>query len=1176
MITTMKRFSWLGVGLLWALTAGTAALADDTELFVGNNLSSQAQPNILFILDNSGSMDSLVLTQAGYDSATTYPSAGCSTSRVYWRTGVGDPPDCGTARYFDLAALKCKAALQAFTTAGFYTDNMAQYNPSNGAKRWETISQNQKSRAVECQDDTGIDGDGVDASKLYARNGATSNGYWGTAASGQLVSWGQTPANETYTLYTGNYLNWAYGPTGLKTRLEVVQDVATKLLDSVNGVNVGMMNFNDPVNGIVGSQGGSVTFAMEDIATGRAALQTKIKGLTASTWTPLSETLYEAAQYFGGRKVDYGVNSVAASRDASLVNYKSPVAYSCQKNFIVYLTDGEPTLDVDADAKIKAMKDATGKSFGTLVGNTCDTETYPPGFNPSGGQCLDDFAEFLNKGDISSLPGTQNVSTYTVGFTVDLPILKDTAQRGGGQYYTANDTASLANALSSIVTSILTTNTTFTAPTVAVNAFNRTQNLSDLFISVFRPSARVHWPGNLKKYRIRASDAAIVDADGNPAIDSSTGFFAKTSRSYWSNPADGADVEQGGAANLIPIPANRLVYTYLGATDLTTGTNRVEKTNAAINDALLGTGTPGDPTRDQVIDFINGLDLPDTDQNNITNEPRHQMGDPLHSQSASVIYGPSLRDGLLFFATNDGFLHAVDLNTGVEQWSFVPPEFLANQIKLYSNDSSANKLYGIDGDLRVEMVADNDGIIEPGEKVYLYFGLRRGGDHYYALDVSSPRAPKLMFKLDGSTLPGVGQTWATPVGAHMNIAGTVQNANKSVLVLGGGYEPDQDNSALTTDTIGNSIYIVDAVSGTLLWRGAKSGGTKSFNQAGRSMDYSIPARVRVLDFDGDGFADRMYAADMGGQIWRFDVWNGQNAANVITGGVIAQLGGAPSAVPTLADTRRFYNAPDIATVNTKDFNFIHIGIGSGHRAHPLSTANQDRFYALRDYNTSPLTQVQYNALTPITDASLTPVTTVNTNVPNNSPGWRLDLNIGGWNGEKVLAEARTFNNEVIFSTFQPASSAITCEPQLGVNRLYQMSIYNGAPVTNLDGSADPSTLTMSDLYVEHAGGILSTAQALFVDRDSNHDGIPDSEQDTDGDGIPDSQDTDKNGNGIPDADEDDDGDGIPNGQDSDANGDGIPDSQQGNNPVICVGLICFPAGFQNTPVRTFWTERSLD
>ena len=103
--------------------------------------------------------------------------------------------------------------------------------------------------------------------------------------------------------------------------------------------------------------------------------------------------------------------------------------------------------------------------------------------------CLDDLAEFLHNGDLSPLAGQQNVTVHTVGFTVDLPVLKQAAERGGGKYYTATDAASLTNALTDIVTNIIKINATFTSPAVSVNSFNRTRNLNDLYISVFRPSA---------------------------------------------------------------------------------------------------------------------------------------------------------------------------------------------------------------------------------------------------------------------------------------------------------------------------------------------------------------------------------------------------------------------------------------------------------------------------------------------------------------------------------------------------------------------------------------------------------------------------------------------------------------------------------------------------------------
>jgi len=1211
MTSQMQRTAWFGVALAWAVLSGAPAVADDSELFIGTSNAAGVQPNILLIIDNSISMDELVRTQEPFDGNLTYPpgGTGCDANRVYYRIGSGSIPDCDTNRWFDLSALKCNRALQAFITAGVYTDLMGQYDTTNNSsgKRWEAFSTSRRNAAVECEDDAGVHGNGVDTANLYARNGSTNNGYWGTFA--QRITWGVTPLDtQTVTLYSGNYMNWTYGPRFDRTRLEVVKEVANDLLDTVNGVNVGLMAFNELENFTVGSQGGHVIHAMSDIDTARATLQSDINALTPEAATPLSETLYEAALYMKGGAVDYGnPDSVSGSRkSAATTEYESPIDYACQKNYIVLLTDGEPTFDTDADTKIRGLTDLVGGTFNSLVGASCDTETYPAGFNPSGGNCLDDLAEFLHDGDFSTENEQQNITTYTVGFTVNLPVLADTASRGGGQYFTADDTASLSGSLQQIVTSILASNTTFTAPTVAVNTFNRTQTLSDLFISVFRPSSRMHWPGNLKKFRLDASTGQIVDRNGRPAIDPDTGFFAASAQDYWSASIDGEDVEKGGAANIIPTPANRVVYTYTGTNNALTATsNRVTATNAAVTDAMLGTGGAGDPTRAQVISFINGTDLPDTDQDNNVTEPRTQLGDPLHSQPVSMVYGPGLRQGLIFSATNDGFLHAFDLETGVERWSFIPPDFLDDQMHLYNDDAMSVKHYGIDGDLTMQIVADSDSVIESGEKVYLFFGMRRGGDFYYGLDVSDPSAPVLLWRKDGTTLPGLGQSWSTPIPTRVNVAGATQNTEKLALVIGGGYEPDQDLDTASTDIIGNNLYIIDSVTGALLWHGGKTGTHKSWATAGRSMDYSIPSDVRVIDLDGNGYVDRMYVGDMGGQLWRFDVTNGNAAASLVTGGVIAQLGAAPSATPTLANTRRFYNAPDFAIINSSGYDFVHIGIGSGHRGHPLSTAARDRFYSVRDYKFAAMTQTQFDALTIITNASLTSVTTASTSVPQGtSPGWRIDLSNGGtWIGEKVMAEGRTFDNEVVFTTFRPGSSGLSCVPQLGTNRIYRMSVYNGAPVMNLDGSADPTTLTLTDLYIENEGAPLPTPQFVFLDTDRDHDGVPDAEDDSDSDGIPDDQDADFDGDGVVDANADMDNDGIPNttdddmdgdgtlnSADTDANGNGIPDlpneDPDGDGVPnfylmaltspgqMLVGTIALPAGYENTPVRTYWRQRN--
>jgi type IV pilus assembly protein PilY1 len=426
------------------------------------------------------------------------------------------------------------------------------------------------------------------------------------------------------------------------------------------------------------------------------------------------------------------------------------------------------------------------------------------------------------------------------------------------------------------------------------------------------------------------------------------------------------------------------------------------------------------------------------------------------------------------------------------------------------------------------MVADQDGVIEPGEKVYLFFGMRRGGDFYYGLDVSNPDDPRVMWRLPNTglqDLPANGQSWSKPIPARINIQGAGQNTDKLVLVFGGGYDTGHDDYNLTgTDSIGNAVYIVDSESGNVLWHGAKTGGNANFAK----MDYSIPGDVRVVDLNGDGFSDRMYAADMGGQVWRFDIFNGQSTAGLVTGGVIARLGGAPLASPPLTDTRRFYYAPDIALVGG-DVPFIHVGIGSGHRAHPNSVFNQDRFYALRDYTTfATHNQAYYDTLTPIVDGDLVDITTdPDADIPAGSAGWRLELRDGGWRGEKVLAEARTFNNQVFFTTFTPGAGAggntSNCEPVLGTNRLYIMSLFNGAPVNNLDESADEENLTESDRYIEFTGSIPSEVVFIFPS--------PEDPQNCVGE-------------------------------------------ECAPPPVACVDLFCMPTGFGNDPVRTFWSEEN--
>ena len=83
-----------------------------------------------------------------------------------------------------------------------------------------------------------------------------------------------------------------------------------------------------------------------------------------------------------------------------------------------------------------------------------------------------------------------------------------------------------------------------------------------------------------------------------------------------------------------------------------------------------------------------------------------------------------------------------------------------------------------------------------------------------------------------------------------------------------------------------------------------------------------------------------------------------------------------------------------------------------------------------DYNgVDKLSQVAYDGIIPFKDSDLVDITdNVKAKVPQGQPGWQLQLRDGGWIGEKVLAEARTFNNQVMFTTFRPSQNATSSVP----------------------------------------------------------------------------------------------------------------------------------------------------
>lgn len=851
--------------------------------------------------------------------------------------------------------------------------------------------------------------------------------------------------------------------------------------------------------------------------------------------------------------------------------YKSPITDGCQSNNIILLSDGEPNNGGMRSGSDGPINKSAEELIGSMIGSTSCVGTAS---NSSSGttrtNCGPELARFLSTQDQipnSTMTGTQTVKLHAVAFGADvgpssvggaflrsISVGTPEGTGGGGQFYAATSTAEVAAAFDAIISQILDVGTTFVAPAVTVNTFNRLTNRNELYFALFQPSTTASWPGNLKRYQVRQVTAngapQIYDKNGSPAIDASTGFFADSACSYWTSTCnDGADVSKGGAAS--QLTTSRKIYTNLTGNsnvDLTTSTNAVTESNTGLTKAILGIPTASDDERTTLLQWARGIDVNDANGNGSTTDARTQLGDPLHSKPTVVSYGgtDANPDLAVFYGDNHGYLHALNASasSGQEYFSFIPKELLTNLNAYYDGSGLySSRPYGVDGPIVPYIDTANS-------KKYVYVGLRRGGRSYYALDVTDRNAPKLAFTIAGGTTSSqgdfreLGQSWATPVLSKIRYNNTNYGA---VLIFTGGYDPGQDSktdlfSSGTTrsgDSQGRAIYVVDATTGQLLWwAGSNATATPSLTVA--DMVYSIPATPTPIDTDGDGFVDRIYFADAGGQVFRL-VLNkdatGKPSLSNARADVVAKLSAAG-----VTNSRRFFNTPDVSLVTDGVVKpFLAVSIGTGHRERPLDTDTADRFYILKDpdvtndtnSSTLPIAGESelYDATSNLAGSSDATVAQTAREAIYNAKGLYLRLSAT----EKVLSESSTFNNQVIFASYTPPSNTVAsdaCKAKSGDSRFYQINITDATPAQDFNNSG---TLTTEDRYKQlTVAGLPPDPIILF----------PDIRTVTNDDGSK----------------------TVCNGSDCTAN------TGKRADPLVCVGAVCFNLNSATQVKKSYWRK----
>lgn len=874
-------------------------------------------------------------------------------------------------------------------------------------------------------------------------------------------------------------------PSGCTTRAE-----ADAL---VSGVNLGLMINNPSGNG----QGGYVNYhvrPMDD--TNRAALWAKVSpGIPSSNNAPYAKSMHEAYLYFGGQTPYVGFDSNlydAGAKDGT--HYRSPASDTCQSNYILFVGNGGPDSGEINDSR----------ALLTGIGGSTTQLPFPTGMSTQAqSSYFDEYAQALKAKDVvSGLAGTQNITTYTIAvqdptannFNTNAmesarALLQSAALAGGGAYALGTDGASVLNAFFSALRKMQPQNSVFAAVTLPVSVNVRGTFLNQVYMGQFRPDENAYprWPGNLKQYQIArnaAGDPVLADRNRVGVEDTVNGFLLPDSTSFWSTQTsywgftgkgasdapDGSVVEKGGAGQKMRVDfltatqrTNRKLYTCNGSCG-TSGTalssvNFKADNASASGPTIASLGVADTTERTALIDWVRGADnMNDENKDGSAVDSRAYIhGDLLHSRPAVVNYNRNGDDNdvMVYYGANDGIFHAIkggqrDVDGG-EKWGMVFPEFFSKLKLLRDNNQKITKdtprPYFSDGTVSIyQNDVDKNGKLNANDndKVYVYIGMRRGGRFAYALDVSDPLIPKSLWKIDSTMagFTGLGQTWSTLRPTSIRAV-----SGDPVVIFGGGYDNlNEDPVPATPNVMGNGIYVVNGRTGALV---------KYMTATGMG---SIPADLTVLDRDQDKKADRIYAPDTKGNVWRVDIAD----ANPDNWRVykIASLGGSGG------NARKFLNKIDILFGN----EFDTLLVGSGDRENPSSTAITDRFYMLKDTNiglsSGGLVCGPEALRVTCTEAHLTDVTGnpyQNGILPTGSSGWFLTFATG----EKLVNSPLTVGGVVIFGTNQPSASVPGTCGNLGKARIYEIGYKTGNAVVDLnkDGVIDSN-----DLWAELPGG----------------------------------------------------------------------------------------------------------
>ncbi len=413
------------------------------------------------------------------------------------------------------------------------------------------------------------------------------------------------------------------------------------------------------------------------------------------------------------------------------------------------------------------------------------------------------------------------------------------------------------------------------------------------------------------------------------------------------------------------------------------------------------------------------------------------------------------RTKFLVVGANDGMLHVIDASNGREIYAYVPSKVYPLLSQLTSQDYQ--HLYYVDGSPNAV-----DAYVSGAWRTMLVGGLNRGGQLIYALDITDPsgftesNANNIVkWEFTDADDADLGYSYSQP--AIVRLAD-----GRWAAIFGNGYNNTETDG--NTSTTGNAVlYVVNLVDGSLIKKFDTGVGSSADPLSqGRPNGLNTPA---VADVDGDFIADYVYAGDLFGNLWKFDLRSTTASSWAIV------PGGNPLFVAKDANNIRqpITSQPNLSRVASHP-SYLRVYFGTGKYLEPddkdINLATTQTFYGVVDDLTNPVTGrsvlLQQHILSEISISGDLYRITSDASLQNAHKGWYMDLQFGNAvTGERQVSNSVLRGNRIIFTTLIPSEDI--CEFG-GDGWLMELTAKDGSRVneptldTNNDGVVDENDL----------------------------------------------------------------------------------------------------------------------